>query len=142
MPEKKPETQLQRGARATAAAAALGSVAAPAVQARGANDRMVMGLAGCGIRGPQVAEALRTAGVQIAYACDPDRNRAEKARTGWKQIRLPADLRKILDDPAVDAIVLATPDHWHAPAAVLALPGRQARVRRKAVLAQYRGKGG
>ncbi len=120
MPEKKRETQLQRGARATAAAAALGSVTAPAVQARGANERMVMGLAGCGVRGPQVAEALRTAGVQIAYACDPDRNRAEKAKNRLEADQATGDLRKILDDPAVDAIVLATPDHWHAPAAVLA----------------------
>ncbi len=31
------------------------------------------------------------------------------------------DLRQVLDDRSVDAVWIATPDHWHAPAAILAL---------------------
>src|SRR5699024_2381728 len=34
---------------------------------------------------------------------------------------LTEDLREVFDDPAVDAVFVATPDHWHTPAALLAL---------------------
>ncbi len=94
---------------------------APAAQATGANDKLVAALIGCGGQGPGVAGGVKGAGnVEIAYCCDPDGDRARKTaeRLGGKAI---PDLRQILDDKSVDAVVVATPDHWHAPAAVLAL---------------------
>ena len=51
-------------------------------------------------------------------------------------------MRKVLDDKSVDAVFIATPDHWHAPAAILALRRRQARLRREAVLATTSAKAG
>ena len=102
-----------------AAAAALGTFAAPAVQARGANERIVAGIAGCQ-RGRTDGEELRKLGATIAYACDPDRGHAENLRKRLGADHAVGDLRRILDDRAVDAIVIATPDHWHAPAALLA----------------------
>ena len=102
------------------AALAVGAFAAPAIQARGANERIVVGLAGCGIRGPYVGRELKKLGVEIAYACDPDQGRAENMKKQVGATQTVADLRKILDDRAVDAIVLTLPDHWHAPASVLA----------------------
>lgn len=66
-------------------------------------------------------------GVEVAYICDVDERNVPKAieavmKTG-KQTATPAgvsDFRRILDDKEVDALVIATPDHWHAPAAILA----------------------
>jgi predicted dehydrogenase len=56
--------------------------------------------------------------------CDVDRKYLEAAvaDVAAKQARAPrgvSDFRRILDDKAVDALVIATPDHWHAPAAIL-----------------------
>jgi predicted dehydrogenase len=63
---------------------------------------------------------------EIAYLCDVDQRflDATCAEVAPKQARAPQavrDFRKILDDKSVDAVVIATPDHWHAPMALLAL---------------------
>ncbi len=102
------------------AAAAWGALAAPAIQARGANERLVVGIAGCSDRGIAVGTELRKLGVPIACVCDPDQARAARARKLLEADQEGPDLRRILDDRAVDAIVIAAPNHWHAPAAVLA----------------------
>jgi len=110
---------LGRAARCTAAAA-WGAWACPAIQARGANEQFVVGVAGCSARGIAIGAELRKLGVKIAYACDPDQSRAEQARKSLEAAQAGPDLRRILDDRTVDAIVIAAPNHWHAPAAVLA----------------------
>ncbi len=102
-----------------AAAVALSGFVAPAIQARGANERFVVGMIGCSGRGIAIGEELRKLNVQIAYACDPDQSRAEKAKKSLNADQAIADLRKILDDRAVDAIAISAPNHWHAPAAIL-----------------------
>ena len=101
-------------------AAALSALAVPAVQARGANERFVVGMVGCSSRGIAIGEELRKLGVGIAYACDPDQARAENAKKRLEADRAVADLRRILDDRAVDAVAISAPNHWHAPAAILA----------------------
>ncbi len=56
---------------------------------------------------------------EITWVCDPDKGRLnnfEKA-TGAKSTN---DLRKVLDDKELQAVVISTPDHWHAPAAIMA----------------------
>ena len=116
----------RRDAMKTLAAGTAAVGAAPSVFARGANEKIVIGTSGLGGRGRQHARLLaQRKDVSIAYACDPDLKRAEQsageveAITG-KRPRAVQDIRQILEDKAVDAITVATPDHWHAPATILA----------------------
>ena len=63
--------------------------------------------------------------VNLQYLCDVDENVYENAaklaeEKSGKRPPYISDLRKVLDDKNVDAVVIATPDHWHAPATILA----------------------
>jgi predicted dehydrogenase len=108
----------KRAASTTAGAAALawGTTAPGAV---GANERIVMGVVGMS-RGRMLARALAGHGVKIAYVCDVDQGRLQAAQREFGAEHAVTDLRRILDDPSVDALAIATPDHWHAPAAIAA----------------------
>jgi predicted dehydrogenase len=59
----------------------------------------------------------------IVAVCDPDRSRLAAAAKKYKVEfgRVVTDMRRIFDDPEISAVIIATPDHWHAPAAILAL---------------------
>lgn len=91
------------------------------------NDRLVIGLIGAGGMGSgHLRELSARTDVEVAYVSDVDANRLAagvemvKSRSG----RAPqgaSDFRQVLDDKRVDAVFIATPDHWHAPAAILAL---------------------
>ena len=97
-----------------------------AINALGANDRIVVGLMGAGGRGMQLAEwfAARP-DVEVAHIADPDKSRAEACAKSVGKVarKTPAttqDFRRMLDDKSVDAIINATPDHWHALGTILA----------------------
>lgn len=79
----------------------------------------ILGMIGCGGRSNSLLNGLGKHAT-IKWACDPDRSRAEKTKTDSGATDVAADLRRVLDDNAVDGVVIATPDHWHAPAAILA----------------------
>ena len=102
--------------QAGATAMALGT---PSLSAAGANERVTIGIAGCS-RGRLVGRELAKHNAKIAYVCDPDENRMNEARQELGAEHGVADMRRIFDDKSVDAVVIATPDHWHAPAAILA----------------------
>jgi len=92
-----------------------------------ANDKITVAIIGCGIRGKQHASELaKLADCDIAYVCDPDRDRAAEvasdlAAKSRPQPKAVQDLRVILDDKSVAAVFIATPNHWHALAAVWAM---------------------
>jgi len=89
------------------------------IHAAGAKERLTVGVIGCGGRGAGLAEEF--AGLaNVAYVCDPDESRRRRAQEKVHAQHAVADLRCILDDKSVDAVVIATPEHWHAPAAILA----------------------
>jgi len=104
--------------------AATGALAGGATSGRtmAAADRLRIALVGCGGRGVGVAGEFRALpGCKVVAVCDPDAGRLDAARSRLEVGRGEADLRRILDDDRIDAVIVATPDHWHAPAAILAL---------------------
>ncbi|MBX9791531.1 MAG: Gfo/Idh/MocA family oxidoreductase [Pirellulales bacterium] len=87
------------------------------------NERIVVGLIGCGGRGVHDAGLFRnTPGAEVAMVCDVDEERRGRAAAefGLASNQAVGDLRKMLDNRAIDAVVIATPDHWHSLAAILA----------------------
>jgi len=108
------------------AAGAAALTAASYARAGGANDRLVVGVIGPGGMGTHHVRALTSQrDVQISHVCDVDRNRlAAAVKNATSNGREPAavgDLRRVLDQREVQAVFIATPDHWHAPATILAL---------------------
>lgn len=103
-------------------ASGLGITALSASRVLGANDRVRLALIGCGGRGRYVARLMRDA-PNVAYTAvaDPYTRNAEAARE-WAGPDAKAfqDFRRVLDRNDVDAVHIATPDHWHATASVLA----------------------
>jgi predicted dehydrogenase len=82
----------------------------------GANDRIRMGYIGLGNRGDQVHDAFLEHGdSQTVALCDlRDDYMDFAARKSRAQPKKYGDYRKLLEDRDVDAVVIATPDHWHA----------------------------
>ena len=107
-------------------ALAAGVASTFSINALGANEKVALGLMGAGGRGTQLLEwfAARP-DVEVAYIADPDISRYEKCAKRLEKITqkkpaLTQDFRKMLDDKSVDAIINATPDHWHALGTIMA----------------------
>ena len=91
------------------------------------NATVSLAVIGVGSRGMDHARSFAgMPGVELAHVCDVDSRRAARAveavkgLSGGRATKASGDLRRVLDDKAVDAVVIATCNHWHAPAAILA----------------------
>ena len=99
---------------------------AASVRATPANSKVILAMVGTGGRGSYLSRDFAARGdCEFAYVCDVDEERSGPAAKAMaaKQGRAPKvlqDFRKMLADKSVDAVVVATPDHWHAPATVWA----------------------
>jgi predicted dehydrogenase len=95
------------------------SAAAPlflSSSAQGASDRLVMALIGSGGRGRNVTGAFVELGAQCAAVCDVYKPNLEKGlAVAGAGARAYGDYREILDRKDIDAVLIATPDHWHVP---------------------------
>ena len=90
-------------------------------------DKIVVAIMGLNSRGEVHLQNFPVMpNVEVAYVCDVDQRALAKgvAMVSKLQKRVPkaiTDFRRALEDKEVDALVIAAPDHWHAPAALLAL---------------------
>ena len=118
--------QVLRGGVILGAAALAPRLWTRAAYAADAGDKVVVGVMGMS-RGMSVAGGFAALpGAQVKYVCDVDEARAAQgaaavAKSGKTSPQTVKDFRRILDDPEVQALVVAAPNHWHAPAAILAL---------------------
>ena len=108
----------------TAFSTVRGQTAPAAPATRGASERIVCGVVGLR-RGLDLARAIAgIEGAELAYLCEADDNRLRDAMKALEPTaarpKAVKDFRDLLDDKHLDAIFIATPDHWHAPAAILA----------------------
>lgn len=91
------------------------ATALSASRVRGANDRIRAAIIGAGGRGRYLTGQFKELGVEMAGVCDVYQPNLEaglkEANTGARPFD---DYRKVLDDKSFDAVVVATPDHWHA----------------------------
>ncbi|MDR1859520.1 MAG: Gfo/Idh/MocA family oxidoreductase [Bacteroidales bacterium] len=93
----------------------------------GANDRIRVAVIGVNSRGLALGgNFAKQPRCEVTYVCDPDSRAMEKFTDAIEKItgakpRSEKDFRKALESKDVDAVVIATPDHWHAPAAMLAM---------------------
>lgn len=111
--------------RTSTAAAAFVAVA-PSINVLGANNRINVAVIGPGGMGSGHVSALAAEkDLRVACVCDPDSLRRDKAAARVESLKggspkKVGDFRRILEDKDIDAVFIATPDHWHAPATILA----------------------
>src|SRR5712692_4616403 len=106
----------------TTTASALALTAASATRVYGANEKVRMGFIGVGNRGSQILDAfVQLNDIQVAAVCDiykPYLDRANKRFEGKSATY--TDFRKLIESKEIDAVVIATPDHWHAIQTIMA----------------------
>jgi predicted dehydrogenase len=102
---------------------AAGPLAAQAPKVRSANDRIRVALIGAGIMGSgDAASSLAQDGVEMAAVADVYQGRLTRAKEKWgSQVFTTRDYREVLAKPDIDAVIIATPDHWHAQMCVDAM---------------------
>jgi predicted dehydrogenase len=91
------------------------------------NEKVIIGAVGTNSRGFYLARMMaKMPNVEVAYVCDVDEKVVEKTvadieKVSGKKPKGFKDVRKLLEEKDLDAIFIATPDHWHAPATLMAL---------------------
>ena len=104
-----------------------GLAAFPAATAKvlGANERVNIALIGCGGRGRYVARGMAELGARVVYLCDLHPGQIDETAKFISEVqsekpRTTKLMQKVFEDKSVDAVIVATPHHWHALPAILA----------------------
>lgn len=94
----------------------------------GANERINVAIVGLGRRLGAYYQpvSLKSSNVELVYLCDVMQSQRESAVGKWSKYidykpKLENDVRKVMADKSVDAMFIATPDHWHAPGAWMSM---------------------
>ena len=96
-------------------------------KALGANDKIHIGVIGVNSRGKALASNFaKMPGCEVGFLCDCDSDALARCQESVRKVtgKTPKgekDIRRFLENKDIDAVVIATPDHWHAPAAIMAL---------------------
>jgi predicted dehydrogenase len=89
-------------------------------QSKSPNEKLNIGIIGCGGKGHSDTQCVATE--NIVALCDVDQNNAAGCFKEFPNAKKYTDFRKMLDEEkSLDAVVVATPDHTHAPASVMAM---------------------
>ena len=92
----------------------------------GANDRVNIGCIGLGGRGSSdmrwvMDVGKKTQPAQVVAVCDVYRKRVNRAKEVSQAELATLDYREVIARKDIDAVLIATPDHWHAPIAIEAM---------------------
>jgi len=103
----------------------LAAAAGVAAKPTSANEQIVLGFMGVKDRGRYLLERFaKRKNVRITWLADVDRRFFDRAdlveKIAGNRPKVTQDFRRMLDDKQVDAVVMATPDHWHALGTILA----------------------
>ena len=113
-----------KGVAATTALALSAPRISPARSPRTTNERLTVGLMGLNGRGSALAKGfMELHNVEVSHVCDVDSRALAKGvelvtQGQGKEPKSASDFRKLLDDKELDILVVATPNHWHAPATI------------------------
>jgi predicted dehydrogenase len=116
--------------RSTTVSAGLALAGPTASTVLGANERLNVALIGCGGRGSYVIRGIAAADGRIVCLCDLNPERRDSVHQfltrhapGYEpsKVKKASEMRKVFADPDIDAVVVATPDHWHALASIWAV---------------------
>ncbi len=127
--------------RSFAAGAALG-LPLHIASAANPNDTINLGFISCGGRaGGLMGIFSKMDGVNVAGLCDPDWQRLENAKKRFPSAKAWTDLRGLLDEKSIDAVVIATCNHWHCLAAIQAMEaGKDVYVEKPLSHSQWEGR--
>ncbi|MDG2122383.1 MAG: Gfo/Idh/MocA family oxidoreductase, partial [Verrucomicrobiales bacterium] len=105
----------------TTSSAAVSFTALSAGKVFGANDRINMGSIGLGGRGTGSTNNFsKINGVGVTHLCDASQKNMDRAGQQHAEAKKSQDMRKLLEDKDVDAVIISTCNHWHALAAIWA----------------------
>ena len=124
----------RRSFNKTIFAGTMGAVASNNLFGAQANDRLQIGFIGVGTMGRgHLGAFLNMKEVQVVAVCDVVEERLQMAhkmvankytgpnsQTEFKDCKVFKDFRKLLEDKSIDAVVISTPDHWHAIPSIMA----------------------